>query len=100
MNERTESALEKTKEALAAWDAGVEVAPPRPSGTIPVTLHYAGRGVPRPLEAALDTLCGVYYGTAPHPVRCVLPKGHPEKPQSDNIHAGFTDEGELVTFPR
>ena len=45
-------------------------------------------------------LCGVYYGTVPHPVRCVLPKGHPEKPQADNVHAGFTDEGELVTFPR
>ena len=46
--------LTALKDALAALDsaadAGVEAAPPRPSGTIPVTLHYAGRGVPRPLE--------------------------------------------------
>jgi hypothetical protein len=34
---------------LLDWDAGVEAAPPRPSGKISVTLHYAGRGVPRPL---------------------------------------------------
>ena len=32
------------------WDAGVGAAPPRPSGKISVTLHYAGRGAPRPLE--------------------------------------------------
>lgn len=31
------------------WDSGVEAAPPRPTGKISVTLHYAGRGVPRPL---------------------------------------------------
>ena len=35
---------------LLDWDIGVEAAPPRPSGKISVTLHYAGRGVPRPLE--------------------------------------------------
>jgi hypothetical protein len=35
---------------LLDWDAGVEAAPPRPSGKISVTLRYAGRGVPRPLE--------------------------------------------------
>ncbi len=34
---------------LLDWDAGVEAAPPRPSGKISVTFHYAGRGVPRPL---------------------------------------------------
>lgn len=32
------------------WDVGVEVAPPRPSGKISVTIHYAGRGVPRPID--------------------------------------------------
>jgi hypothetical protein len=35
---------------LLDWDAGVGAAPPRPSGKISVTLHYAGRGVPRRLE--------------------------------------------------
>ena len=34
---------------LIDWDAGVEAAPPRPSGKISVTLHYGGRGTPRPL---------------------------------------------------
>lgn len=35
---------------LVDWDTGVGDAPPRPSGKISVTLHYAGRGAPRPLE--------------------------------------------------
>jgi hypothetical protein len=35
---------------LLDWDTGVDVAPSGPSGKISVTLHYAGRGVPRPLE--------------------------------------------------
>jgi|SRR5579863_6107386 len=35
---------------LLDWDTGVEATPSRPSGKISVTLHYAGRGTPRPLE--------------------------------------------------
>lgn len=35
---------------LLDWEAGVATAPQRPSGKISVTLHYAGRGTPRPLE--------------------------------------------------
>ena len=34
---------------LLDWDTGIDVAPPRPSGKISVTLHFAGRGAPRPL---------------------------------------------------
>jgi hypothetical protein len=32
------------------WDARIESAPERPSGTIDVTLEYAGRGTPIPSE--------------------------------------------------
>jgi hypothetical protein len=32
------------------WDAAIELAPSRPGGTLTVTLHYAGRGKPRPVE--------------------------------------------------
>jgi len=33
---------------LLDWDAGIRVAPPRPSGKLPVTLEYAGGAVPSP----------------------------------------------------
>jgi hypothetical protein len=32
------------------WDVGIEVPPERPSGTLTVTLKYAGRGTPTPVE--------------------------------------------------
>jgi hypothetical protein len=35
---------------LLDWDAAIEVAPTRPSGTLTVTLQYAGRGKPTPIE--------------------------------------------------
>lgn len=37
-------------DGLVDRETGVGEAPPRPSGKISVTLHYAGRGAPRPLE--------------------------------------------------
>jgi hypothetical protein len=33
---------------LLDWDAAIEVAPIRPSGTLTVTLEYAGRATPSP----------------------------------------------------
>jgi hypothetical protein len=36
------------------WDATIEVPPNRPSGTITVTLKYAGRATPTPVEDPLD----------------------------------------------
>lgn len=32
------------------WDAAIEVAPRRPSGTLSVTLEYGGRGTPTAFE--------------------------------------------------
>jgi hypothetical protein len=36
------------------WDASIEKAPTRPSGTLIVTLEYAGRGKPTPVEDPWD----------------------------------------------
>ena len=36
------------------WDAAIEVAPKRPSGKLTVTLRYAGRGTPSPVENPWD----------------------------------------------
>jgi hypothetical protein len=36
------------------WDAAIEGAPARPSGSIPVTLRYAGRGGPTPVKDPWD----------------------------------------------
>jgi hypothetical protein len=36
------------------WDAAIEVPPSRPSGTIAVTLKYAGRAKPTPVDDPLD----------------------------------------------
>ncbi len=41
-------------EELLDWDASIEVAPKRPSGTLKVTLQYAGRGTPTPVEDPWD----------------------------------------------
>ena len=39
---------------LLDWDAAIEVAPTRPSGTLTVTLEYAGRATPSPTVAPWD----------------------------------------------
>jgi hypothetical protein len=36
------------------WDLAMEVAPRRPSGTLAVTLEFAGRGQPSPIEDPWD----------------------------------------------
>lgn len=36
---------------LLDWDMTINIAPKRPSGTLMVTLKYAGRGKPSPAEA-------------------------------------------------
>lgn len=36
------------------WDVAIEVPPKRPSGTLTVTLKYAGRGTPTPVEDPWD----------------------------------------------
>ena len=39
---------------LLDWDAAIEVAPMRPSGTLTVTLDYAGRSTPSPTRDPWD----------------------------------------------
>jgi len=39
---------------LLNWDAAIEVAPIRPSGTLMVTLAYAGRATPSPTKDPWD----------------------------------------------
>lgn len=39
---------------LLDWDAAIEIAPVRPSGTIEVTLAYAGRATPSPTRDPWD----------------------------------------------
>jgi hypothetical protein len=39
---------------LLDWDAAIEVAPMRPSGTLSVTLEYAGRATPSPTRDPWD----------------------------------------------
>lgn len=39
---------------LLDWDAAIEVAPMRPSGTLKVTLQYAGRATPSPTREPWD----------------------------------------------
>ncbi|HVP46882.1 MAG TPA: hypothetical protein VMT32_09870 [Bryobacteraceae bacterium] len=39
---------------LLDWDAAIEVAPMRPSGTLMVTLKYAGRATPSPVMDPWD----------------------------------------------
>jgi hypothetical protein len=36
------------------WDVAIEVAPPRPTGTLSVTLEYGGRGTPTAVEDPWD----------------------------------------------
>lgn len=42
------------EDELLDWDAAIEVAPMRPSGTLTVTLEYAGRGTPSPTTDPWD----------------------------------------------
>ena len=42
------------QEEIWNWDAAIEVAPKRPSGSLTVTLEYAGRGIPTPVETPWD----------------------------------------------
>jgi len=42
------------EEEVLNWDAAIAVAPKRPSGTVSVTLKYAGRGSPTPMEDPWD----------------------------------------------
>jgi hypothetical protein len=41
-------------EDLLDWDVAIQTPPPRPSGTISVTLKYAGRSIPSPAADPLD----------------------------------------------
>lgn len=41
-------------EELLDWDAAIEVAPVRPSGTVTVMLEYAGRATPSPTRDPWD----------------------------------------------
>lgn len=47
---RSPSSISAFTDDLLDWDMGIEVRPLRPSGKISVTLRYAGRVGPRPLE--------------------------------------------------
>jgi hypothetical protein len=42
------------EDELLDWDAAIEVAPARPSGTLTVTLEYAGRATPSPTRDPWD----------------------------------------------
>jgi hypothetical protein len=42
------------KDEVLDWDVVIEVSPPRPSGTLAVTLEYAGRGTPTSVENPWD----------------------------------------------
>jgi hypothetical protein len=42
------------EDELLDWDAAIEVAPIRPSGTLTVTLAYAGRATPSPTREPWD----------------------------------------------
>ena len=46
--------LRSYEDEVLNWDVAIEVAPERPSGTILVTLEYAGRGAPLPMEDPWD----------------------------------------------
>lgn len=41
-------------EELLDWDTAIKTPPPRPSGSISVTLRYAGRSTPSPVTDSLD----------------------------------------------
>ena len=52
------------------------------------------------LNRSKSPLCNAAWaGDQPEPIRCQLPVGHPQWPNSFGYHVGFTSEGVLVRFP-
>ena len=54
ITERSPTPSKFYADELLDWDAAIEVAPMRPSGTLTVTLEYAGRGTPSPTRDPWD----------------------------------------------